>query len=56
MGRDVGMGAGVLVARDASVVATAASMGTVGVAVLPGKEHDAKTNMKTITIKKYLMR
>jgi hypothetical protein len=55
VGIRVGSGAGgVFVTRDANVVAIASSMGTLGVAVLFGMEHDVKANNEII-IKKYLM-
>jgi len=55
VGNNVGIGAGALVDSDANVVATASSMGTLGVLVLVGSEHDVKINSNRI-IKKYLMR
>jgi len=44
------------VAIDASVVATASSMGMMGVAVaLPGKEQDVTISPEIVIIKKYCM-
>jgi hypothetical protein len=56
VGNNVGIGAGAWVDRDASVVATASSMGTLGVVVLVGMEHEVKINSNAMNIKKYLMR
>jgi hypothetical protein len=55
VGKTVGSGRGVLVEREASVVATASSMpGRLGVAVLPGNEQDVKTNTVN-SINKYCL-
>ena len=52
----VGMARGVLVTNDASVVAMASSIGTLGVdTVRLGKEHELSINNKNI-IKRYRMR
>lgn len=57
MGIDVGSRTGVLVTRDANVVATASSTGKVGIAVLDGNEQDVKaSNNNKAIIKKYLIR
>ena len=46
---NVGRGAGVLVERDASVVATASSMGRLGAGVRLGNEQDVKiSNVKSL--------
>jgi hypothetical protein len=54
VGRTVGRDRGVRVASEASVVATASSMGIMGVAVaLPGKEQAVINSPALVIIKEY---
>jgi len=55
-GRIVGTRAGVFVAKDANVVATASSTGKLGGDVLEGIEHDDNINIIKIFKKRFMRR